>query len=139
MRLEHAFLAKYADVAADGLCSVIGGGLSTIEVPELPGSCSTIAFVGRVVFNSDEDIAGHSLTFRVTDLEGLVADAPLPKPFGDPNKLLRGPGGIVAAQIVVNLVNLPIRCIGDLEFSLISRDGCVGGATILVAELGHPN
>lgn len=134
MRLEHAFLAKYADVTADGLCSVIGGGLSAIEVPELPGSCSTIAFVGRVLFDSDDEILGQSLTFRVTDLEGVVADVPIPKPFGDPNKLLRGPGGVVAAQIAVNLVNLPIRCLGDLEFSLITSGDCVGRTAIVVSQ-----
>jgi hypothetical protein len=134
MQLEQSFFAKYADVSADGLFHVIGGGLSTIHAAEFPSTCSTLAFVARVVFDSENEIRGATLAFRVSGPNGEIVTAPLPEPFADPNKLVRTSSGQVAAHIAINLVNLPVTSEGTLKFELEVGGRRIGHADISVIK-----
>src|SRR6266513_262232 len=67
MKLDWALLANYAEVR-DGLAFVTGGGIDTIQTPQLPAVLNATILV-RLLLHRTETNKQHSLDLEITDEE----------------------------------------------------------------------
>jgi uncharacterized protein DUF6941 len=68
MKLDWALLANYAEVR-DGLAFVTGGGIDTIQTPQLPAVLNATILV-RLLLHRTETNKQHSLDLEITDEDG---------------------------------------------------------------------
>jgi hypothetical protein len=68
MKLDWALLANYAEVR-DGLAFVTGGGIDTVETPQLPAVLNATILV-RLLLHRTETNKQHSLELEITDEDG---------------------------------------------------------------------
>jgi hypothetical protein len=73
MDLGCSFLAKSADVGADGGFNVIGGGISVIAMPAFPSQLQAISVVANVRFRPDECGGVYRLSVAVRNPDGSDA------------------------------------------------------------------
>ena len=68
MKLDWALLANYAEVR-DGLVFVTGGGIDTVQTPELPAILNATILV-RLLLHRTEANKPHALELEITDEDG---------------------------------------------------------------------
>lgn len=72
MELENIFLAKFAEVAPDGLFTVVGGGLSKITPSAFPSSWGFLFLLARVRLAIEEAQAQHVICVERETPNGQV-------------------------------------------------------------------
>ena len=84
MELEYAFFADTAAVPPDRKLYVLGGGFSTISLPEIPGR-ATFAVIAGFRFGVADAGRNHQVELRFVDDGGklVVPPAPLNFQLGD--------------------------------------------------------
>ena len=84
MELDYAFFADTAAVPPDRKLYVLGGGFSTISLPEIPGR-ATFAVVAGFRFGVADAGRNHQVELRFVDEQGklVVPPAPLNFQLGD--------------------------------------------------------
>ena len=70
MKLDWAMLANYAEVR-EGLVFVTGGGIDTIQTPQLPALLNATILV-RLLLHRTEANKQHSLELEITDEDGAT-------------------------------------------------------------------
>lgn len=123
MRLETLILADAVSSPPDGKFYVLGGGITRINLLELPTLTQLGLFV-RFQFDEDEPLDAHQVKIQLLDPEGedILKGAPevtIP-PLTNPPPLAEGEQRFVA--LAVNLNAIPIRREGLHRFR-VSVDG----------------
>jgi hypothetical protein len=118
MELVYAFCAKFADIGPDGFFSVLGGGIDSVNVAQLPTIISAIAVVGGVSVPLEECQGDHRLQIELVgptgDRNPLEIDFPMdlrPRPDAPP----RDP----RMSFAVSLQNLVFGVDGRHEFRIL--------------------
>src|SRR5690349_4413864 len=70
MKLDWAMLAHYAEVR-DGLVFVTGGGIDTVQAPQLPAVLNATILV-RLLLHRTEANKQHSIELEITDEDGAT-------------------------------------------------------------------
>lgn len=66
MRLVWAVTCRYAEMAADGTAVIVGAGVDTTTVPELPFELA-LHLVVKLAASHEEQNTEHELMFKLTD------------------------------------------------------------------------
>jgi hypothetical protein len=118
MELVYAFCAKFADVGPDGLLSVIGGGIDSVNVPQFPAAIAAIAVVGCVSVPLEECEGDHRLQIELFgptgDRNPLEIDFPL-----DFHPRLDAPPRDPRMSFAVSLQNLLFGVDGRHQFRIL--------------------
>lgn len=80
MELDYAFFADTATVPPDRKLYVLGGGFSTVALPQLPGR-ATFAVVAGFRFGAADAGRSHLVELRFVDAAGKLVVPPVPLTF----------------------------------------------------------
>jgi hypothetical protein len=134
MELQDIFLARYADVAPDGLFTAVGGGINRINVSGFPWSLGFLFMLARYRLSSEEVARQHVMAVdRVTpngQTEPLGAEFPMIQlaPHTQP-----GPDGKFVFSLSYLLANLVFPEDGVYKYRLKIDGQKIGEAHLLVA------
>jgi hypothetical protein len=132
MRLIDSFFANAAEVAQDGRCFVLGGGIEGLMVPRLNVAIPSLTMLARIHFDLEECNKDHFFTLRATSPEGndLGVRAAMPiRPQPSDHFPERG----VTSQVAVIIYGLPLPVAGLYAFDLLVNGQAIGQRTLGVA------
>jgi hypothetical protein len=142
MELEDIFLARYAEITADGHFTVVGGGVNKIHAANFPWSWGFLFLLVRIRLTKEEALLEHTTNVeRETpngQVEAIGPQSPM-LPLTSTAEL--GPDGNVGLSFNVCLVSLqfPEPGVYKYRFKIDGRD--IGVAMLLVSgpAPGEPN
>jgi hypothetical protein len=130
------FLARFTDLTADGLFTVVGGGVNRINAGEFPWSWGLLFLLARIRLSTEEAQAVHRYAIeRETPdgfLESIASETPLERM---PPTAEIGPDGNVGLNLSLCLVNLVFPKAGVYKYRLRIDGEELGVAELLVAGL----
>lgn len=132
MRLIDAFFANAAEVAHDGRCFVLGGGIEGLMVPHINVAIPSLTMLARIHFDLEECNRDHLFTLRATSPEGndLGVRAAMqlrPQPSD------HFPEHGVTSQVAIIIYGLPLPVAGQYLFDLLVNEQAIGQRPLGVA------
>src|SRR5438132_4292161 len=121
MELGYAFLAKYADTAADGTFALIGGGIESFNSPAIPIGIAAITVIAHLVVEPNECGHEHRLRVNLFGPAGGVAQVAGEIGFLPALNPAR-PDRRVGITCILGMVGVSLPDPGDYKFRL-SVDG----------------
>ncbi|MCM8831035.1 MAG: hypothetical protein NC918_02445 [Candidatus Omnitrophica bacterium] len=86
MKSQFAFLCEAANITANNLFNVLGGGIATLFFPQLPVQ-KTLGLLLRIEYNAILESGSHKIEIRLIDSDGKDKMAPLFLDVDFPNNL----------------------------------------------------
>ncbi|HEV3255435.1 MAG TPA: hypothetical protein VG013_01020 [Gemmataceae bacterium] len=133
MQLVDIFLARFAELGADGLFTVVGGGLDRIEAQGFPSSWGFLFLLARIRLTTEEGLAHHTTAVERETPNGQI------EPIGADSPMMRlppapeiGPDGRVGLSFNVCLVNLFFPEAGVYKYRFKIDGQAIGVAELLV-------
>jgi hypothetical protein len=108
VELDYAFFADTATVPPDRKLYVLGGGFSTIALPQIPGRV-TFAVVAGFRFGSADVNRTHQIEMRFVDAEGKLVVPPVSLQFQSAGQMPEGD-----VEITVPTVSYIAPTFGDV-------------------------
>jgi hypothetical protein len=134
MQLEYIFLARYAELAPDGLFTVVGGGVDRINAGGFPWSWGYLFLVAQVRLPIQEAQREHRTAVEretpAGQIEPIGAESPM-TPV--PPTVEVGIDGNVRFSFNLSLVNLIFPEAGVYKYRLKIDGREIGTAELLVA------
>jgi hypothetical protein len=108
MEVEYAFLAKFIDMAPDGLFSVHGGGVAALAADQFPFEVPTLFLLVRLKASAEELKGEHRAQFTLTGPNGqelpFVLESPL-RPRGQEVAQDYYEDGLWRMNLTIGLIN----------------------------------
>jgi hypothetical protein len=133
MRLEFAFFAEAVKSLPEGMFDLLGGGMDLVRGPSYPSTLSSLALVGRMLFEPAEFGKAYELLGKIVNEAGqtIFPEMRLPlEPFANPRHPTRPNWMTIRFQCL----NLTFPAAGYYFFHLSIGDQLLGQVIIEAVE-----
>jgi hypothetical protein len=133
MELEYIFLAKFAELGAEGLFTVVGGGLNRINAQSLPWSWGVLFLLAQIRITPDEAKKGHVIAIERESPSGQIEAVCAVPMVQFPSNMLTGPDGKLGLNFNQCIVGSIFYEAGVYKYRLKIDGQEMGAAQLLVA------